>query len=344
MKPRPSPSFLCGWAKPCTAPPRWFDRRCSRLRSCWRGANMQDRRINRLKERLLVQTDEISVIRHLVEDNPRGDDMLGEVCRAAALLHPSASFEQSLTLARTMAYIVYIDDYLEEEHPELDLADYRRVCQNFLLWPNRDLSQMPLVNATVSRKIEEQFREDEVPEEWTAMRRLVWEKSIWTMLQENHWLKHKERVTLDAYLANGMYSSSFPIVQVSILAFSYQDVSQELKNRIFGHICQASRVVRLANDLRTHERESAQGRFNSVDLISGGSAERTLDSARDAVRHLMEEEFEQLKKAIARERRTGITQQFLSHLIDSTQVLLDFYEVPGGRHSQGRPDRALKAS
>jgi hypothetical protein len=57
----------------------------------------------------------------------------------------------------------------------------------------------------------------------------------------------------------------------------------------------------------------------------------------------MEEEFEQLKKAIARERRTGITQQFLSHLIDSTQVLLDFYEVPGGR-SHGRPDRALKAS
>ncbi|TMF46109.1 MAG: hypothetical protein E6I24_08925 [Chloroflexi bacterium] len=160
---------------------------------------MQDRRINRLKERLLVQTDEMPVIRHLVEDNPRGDDMLGEVCRAAVLLHPSASFEQSLTLARTMAYIVYIDDYLEEEHPELDLADYRRVCQNFLLWPNRDLSQMPLVNATVTRKIEEQFREDEVPEEWTAMRRLVWEKSIWTMLQENQWLKHHERVTLDAY-------------------------------------------------------------------------------------------------------------------------------------------------
>ena len=305
---------------------------------------MQDRRINRLKERLLLQTDEVPVIRHLVEDNPRGDDMLGEVCRAAVLLHPSASFEQSLTLARTMAYIVYIDDYLEEDHPELDLADYRRVCQNFLLWHNRDLSQMPLVHATVARKIEDQFREDEVPEEWTAMRRLVWEKWIWTMLQENHWLKHKERVTLDAYLASGMYSSSFPIVQVSILAFSYQDVSQELKNRIFGHICQASRVVRLANDLRTHERESAQGRFNSVDLISGGSAERTLDSARDAVRHLMEEEFEQLKKAIARERRTGITQQFLSHLVDSTQVLLDFYEVPGGRHSQGRPDRALKAS
>src|SRR5205814_1614208 len=200
--------------------------------------------------------------------------VLGEVCRAAVLLHPSASFEQSLTLARTMAYIVYIDDYLEEDHPELDLADYRRVCQNFLLWHNRDLSQMPLVHATVARKIEDQFREDEVPEEWTAMRRLVWEKSIWTMLQENHWLKHQERVTLDAYLANGMYSSSFPIVQVSILAFSYQDVSQELKNRIFGHICQAARVVRLANDLRTHEREAAQGRFNSVDLLVSGLSDR----------------------------------------------------------------------
>lgn len=303
---------------------------------------MLDRRISRLKDILLRQADEGPIIRHLVDANPRGDDMLGEVCRAAVLLHPSASFEQALTLARTMAYIVYIDDYLEEEHAELDLGDYRKVCQTFLLWHNRDLSQMPLLHATVGRKIEEQFREDEVPEEWTAMRRLVWEKSIWTMLQENHWLKHKERVTLDAYLANGMYSSSFPIVQVSILAFSYQDVSQELKNRIFGHICQASRVVRLANDLRTHEREAAQGRFNSVDLI--GSGERTLEGARDAVRHLMEEEFEQLKKAIARERRTGITQQFLSHLVDSTQVLLDFYEVPGGRQSQGRPDRVLKAS
>ncbi|HEY9287774.1 MAG TPA: terpene synthase family protein [Candidatus Dormibacteraeota bacterium] len=300
---------------------------------------MLDRRISKLKETLLRQADEGPVIRHLVDANPRGDDMLGEVCRAAVLLHTSASFEQALTLARTMAYIVYIDDYLEEDHAELDLADYRRVCQTFLLWHNRDLSQMPLLHATVARKIEDQFREDEVPEEWTAMRRLVWEKSIWTMLQENHWLKHKERVTLDAYLANGMYSSSFPIVQVSILAFSYQDVSQELKNRIFGHICQASRVVRLANDLRTHEREAAQGRFNAVDLILG-AGEKTHQSAHEAVRHLMDDEFDQLKKAIARERRTGITQDFLTHLIDSTQVLLDFYEVPRGK---ARPDRLLKA-
>ncbi|HEY0492369.1 MAG TPA: terpene synthase family protein [Candidatus Dormibacteraeota bacterium] len=303
---------------------------------------MLDRRIGKIKETLVAQADEARVIRHLVDDNPRGNDMLGEVCRAAVLLHPGATFEQAVTLARTMAYIVYIDDYLEEEHPEFDLGDYRRVCQNFLIWHNRDLSQMPLVNATVSRKVEEQFRDDEVPEEWTAMRRLVWEKSIWTMLQENHWLKHKERVTLDAYLANGMYSSSFPIVQVSILAFSYQDVSQELKNRIFGHICQASRVVRLANDLRTHEREAAQGRFNSVDLILAGQSDRTLESARAAANRLMDEEFEMLQKAVARERRTGVTQQFLTHLIDSTQVLLDFYQVP--RNRAGRSDRTLKAS
>lgn len=303
---------------------------------------MLDRRIGKIKENLMAQADEGRVIRHLLENNPRGNDMLGEVCRAAVLLHPGATFEQAVTLARTMAYIVYIDDYLEEEHPEYDLGDYRRVCQNFLIWHNRDLSQMPLVNATVSRKVEEQFKDDEVPEEWTAMRRLVWEKSIWTMLQENHWLKHKERVTLDAYLANGMYSSSFPIVQVSILAFSYQDVSQELKNRIFGHICQASRVVRLANDLRTHEREAAQGRFNSVDLILAGQADRTLESARAAANRLMDEEFEMLQKAVARERRTGVTQQFLTHLIDSTEVLLDFYQVP--RNRPGRSDRSLKAS
>src|SRR2546421_8805971 len=98
---------------------------------------MLDRRINKLKENLMRQADEVQVVRHLVDANPRGDDMLGEVCRAAVLLHPSASFEQALTLARTMAYIVYIDDYLEEEHPELDLADYRRG------WPNFFLSSQP---------------------------------------------------------------------------------------------------------------------------------------------------------------------------------------------------------
>jgi len=76
-------------------------------------------------------------------------------------------------------------------------------------------------------------------------------------------------------------------------------------------------------------------------VIFGAAGERTLESAREAVHHLMDEEFEQLKKAIARERRTGITQQFLGHLIDSTQVLLDFYEVPGGQKT--RPDRLLKA-
>src|SRR5438132_2265308 len=339
MKPRRSPSFLCGWRRPSTPRPRSSARRCCRRGSCWRGATMLDRRINKLRQNLLAQADEAPIIRHLVDTTSRSDDLLGEACRAAVLLHPGGSFEQALTLARTIAYIVHIDDYLEEEHPELDLADYRRVCQNFLLWHNRDLSQMPLVNAIVSRKIETQFREDEVPEEWTAMRRLVWEKSIWTMLQENHWLKHHERVTLDAYLANGMYSSSFPIVQVSILAFSYQDVSQELKNRIFGHICQAARVVRLANDLRTHEREAAQGRFNAVDLIFG-AGDKTHETAHEAVRHLMEDEFEQLKKAISRERRTGVTQPFLDHLIDSTQVLLDFYEVP---RPKSRPDRLLRA-
>jgi hypothetical protein len=101
-------------------------------------------------------------------------------------------------------------------------------------------------------------------------------------------------------------------------------------------------VVRLANDLRTHEREASQGRFNSVDLIAAGQGEQSLEWARTAVQHLMEEEFESLQKAIARERRTGVTQQFLSHLIDSTQVLLDFYAVP--RLRLPRQERAgLKA-
>src|SRR2546422_5063414 len=168
MKRRASPSFLCGLAKRSTGRPRWCVPRCFPPRSCLRGANMLDRRINKLKENLMRQADEALVVRHLVDANPRGDDMLGEVCRAAVLLHPSASFEQALTLARTMAYIVYIDDYLEEEHPELDLADYRRVCQNFFLWPNRDLSQKPPVNATRSPQIEEQFPEGEGAQERTA--------------------------------------------------------------------------------------------------------------------------------------------------------------------------------
>src|SRR5438034_10304579 len=190
MKPRVSPSFLCGLARRSTGQPRLSVPRCFPPRSCLRGANMLDRRINKLKENLMRQEDEALVVRHLVDANPRGDDMLGEVCRAAVLLHPSASFEQALALARTMAYIVYIDDYLEEQHPELDLADYPRVCQNFLLWPNRDLSQMPLANATGSRQIAQQYREDEVREEWTARRRLVREKASWTMIQANPWLKH----------------------------------------------------------------------------------------------------------------------------------------------------------
>src|SRR5260370_19682989 len=133
MNGRASPSFLCGSARRSTGQPRLCVPRSSLPRSCLRGANMLDRRINRLKENLLRQADELQVVRHLVDANPRGDDMLGEVCRAAVLLHPSASFEQALTLARTMAYIVYIDDYLEEEHPELDLADYRRGSPNTFL-------------------------------------------------------------------------------------------------------------------------------------------------------------------------------------------------------------------
>src|SRR3989442_5006946 len=113
MKRRASPSFLCGLARRSTGQPRLSVQRCFPLKSCLRGANMLDRRINKLKENLMRQADEALVVRHLVDANPRGDDMLGEVCRAAVLLHPSASFEQALTLAPTMGYIVYIDDYLQ---------------------------------------------------------------------------------------------------------------------------------------------------------------------------------------------------------------------------------------
>src|SRR2546428_9557320 len=168
MKRRANPSSLCGSARRSTGQPRLSVQRCSPPRSCLRGANMLDRRINKLKENLLAQGDEGAVIRHLVDANPRGDDMLGEVCRAAVLLHPSASFEQALTLARTMAYIVYIGDYLEEEHPELDLADYRRGCQNFFLWPHRDPRHMPPLHPAPSPQNEGEVPAGQVPDEWSA--------------------------------------------------------------------------------------------------------------------------------------------------------------------------------
>src|SRR2546421_2572690 len=176
MNRRASPSFLCGLAKRSTGRPRWCVPRCFPPRSCLRGANMLDRRINKLKENLMRQADEALVVRHLVDANPRGDDMLGEVCRAAVLLHPSASFEQALTLARTMAYIVYIDDYLEEEHPELDLADYRRGCQKFFLLPHPHPSPKPPLQSTLSPKNQGQIRADEGPPGRTAQRRPAWGK------------------------------------------------------------------------------------------------------------------------------------------------------------------------
>src|SRR2546430_13537533 len=108
MKPRRSPSFLCGSASHSTGPPRWSARRCSPPRSCLRGQNMLDRRINKLKENLMRQADEGLGGRHLVDANPPGDDMLGEGFPAPVLFPPSASLEQALTLAPTMAYIVFI--------------------------------------------------------------------------------------------------------------------------------------------------------------------------------------------------------------------------------------------
>src|SRR2546430_12472006 len=100
MKPRASPSFLCGLARRSTGQPRWSVPRCFPPRSCLRGANMLDRRINKLKENLMRQADEGLVVRHLVGANPPGDDLLGEVCRAPGLLHPSARLEQSPPPAR----------------------------------------------------------------------------------------------------------------------------------------------------------------------------------------------------------------------------------------------------
>src|SRR5207245_11361677 len=102
MKPRANPSFLCGLARRSTGQPRLSVQRCSPPRSCLRGANMLDRRINKLKENLMRQADEGLVVRHLVDANPRGDDVLGEVCRAAVLLRPSGRVENALELAGTV--------------------------------------------------------------------------------------------------------------------------------------------------------------------------------------------------------------------------------------------------
>jgi len=284
-----------------------------------------DRRITKLKEALLRNPEEGKIIRHLEEDDRRGWH-LAEACALSLVLHPTASFDQALALGRTIAYALYIDDYIEEEHPELDMADYRRVGQLFLIWHNRDLSQMPVAHATVAKRLEEQFVEDEVSEEWTPMRHLVWEKFIFTLLQENHWVKHQEEVGLDAYLANGLYTISLPIVQVTILAFSYQDVPQELKNRLFGHICQASRVVRIANDLHTYDHEHSLGRFNSLDLVSQPRDGSSRGDPRKNARLLMEQELDQLERGVARERRTGPTQDFLRRLVSSTHAAIDFYD------------------
>src|SRR2546430_16088152 len=114
MKPRASPSFLCGSARHSTGQPRLSVPRCFPPRSCLRGANMLDRRINKLKENLLRQADEALVARHLVDANPRGDELLGGVCRAAVLLPPRAGFEQTLAVARPMGYNVNHEYYSEE--------------------------------------------------------------------------------------------------------------------------------------------------------------------------------------------------------------------------------------
>src|SRR5260370_38166802 len=115
MKRRASPSFLCGSARRSTGQPRSCVPRSSLPRSCLRGANMLDRRFNRLKENLLRQADELQVVRHLVDANPRGAARLGEACRPAVPLHPGARFEQARALRRTMAYTVYLLAHLEGE-------------------------------------------------------------------------------------------------------------------------------------------------------------------------------------------------------------------------------------
>jgi uncharacterized membrane protein YccC len=97
--------------------------------------------------------------------------------------------------------------------------------------------------------------------------------------------------------------------------------------------------VRLANDLRTHAREAAQGRLNAVDLISTGETAWTTERVRAEVQHLIEEELDSLQKAVARERRTGVTQQFLTHLVGSTQAVLDFYESLDNRVKTSDPAR-----
>src|SRR5207245_10444263 len=97
---------------------------------------MFDRRITKLKDALLRFTDETKIIQHLEEDERRGW-RLAEACALSLVLHPSASFHQALALVRTIAYAQYIDDYIEEGHPELHLVDYRRVSHVCLLRHNR---------------------------------------------------------------------------------------------------------------------------------------------------------------------------------------------------------------
>ncbi|MFI5987872.1 terpene synthase family protein [Streptomyces sp. NPDC051555] len=214
----------------------------------------------------------------------------------AYLLTRAAPFETTPALSlqtRTTLWIFAIDDLFD--HPNAELPDLQRFsadCRGIL---TRDLpGSGPLSNCLTG------LRHELAGYPLFAPLQHLWTSAITTllrsMLDEATWREDLRRLgpsalpPLTRYLRSARHSIGAPAHMRTVLVTTPDPSTPHHLPHLLRLERHASLAVRLANDLRTHEREATEGNVNAVSILTQTaragdlSPAAALERARSAVR------------------------------------------------------------
>ncbi|MFC0112524.1 terpene synthase family protein [Kibdelosporangium aridum] len=124
-----------------------------------------------------------------------------------------------------------------------------------------------------------------------------WNRCFTAMCQESRWRLHGEPPpTLDDYLANAVWSFFVPLYfAVATTTLDPDDLSEDALGTWDKVMHVGSRAMRLCNDLRSAERERAEGSLNALALLT-----RSGHTEPDAIAAILAEVHESLAELDAR--------------------------------------------
>lgn len=256
---------------------------------------------------------------------------------SVAAAAPFASVEALVSMARVSLWVFTIDDLFDEEivsSAELvrRIRRYKQILAGEQVSRAEERDTLVLALQDIRDDLAEYELFGELEEDWGAAVR----GTLDGMMQEHEWRTHyrvegtgAHLPTYEEYLENGLYTvGGPPHIWTALIALGDRSILDNY-NRVRELGLSASTCIRLANDLRSYEKEIREAKINSVvilqreALIQGHNHDKSLDWACEVVRHEIQRELARcaaLQKQAS--TKTGYPERAIA---DIARFVCDFY-------------------